>query len=844
MKARFLKGTLVLAAATFLSLSASADGKRQYTGPYSGENLNHVAFPIGGLGSGMFCLEGTGNISHMSPRHYPEVFHEPCTFAAIHVKGLKNGTKVLEGNVPEWKKFGDNDTGLGKGGTTWGLPRFSDCEFSSRFPFATIKLHDDEMPVDVVLTAFNPFIPNDEDNSGLPVGVFEYQFTNTSDKAIETVFSFNTRNFMFRTHDALSEIVPMKNGFVLRQEGTKAEPWINGEFAIFTDNDEAVVNHTWFRGGWFDPLTMAWNDLTTGELKSVSPKPGAPGATLFVPVALKAGESKTVKVFMAWYNPDSMHRIGPDAVDDNDLGDRYSPDLYKDTPNTYRPWYATRFKNTQEVAKYWLDNYQTLRERTVKFTEAFYDSTLPAEVIEAVAANLTILKSTTVMRQHDGRMWNWEGSGDTWGSCHGSCTHVWNYAQAICHLFPRMERTLRETEFKVSQNKDGHQAFRTNIPIRPVHHDFHSASDGQLGGIMKVYRDWRISGDDAWIADLWPLIQKSMDYCIRTWDPKEVGALEEPHHNTYDIEFWGPDGMCTSFYAGALNATIEMGTYLKKDVKRYKALLAKCQDYMETKLFNGEYFYQQVRWKDLQATDPTSAQMFHAGYSDEAVVILEKEGPKYQYGTGCISDGVLGCWMSLTAGLQEPISSEKVRSHLNSVYAYNLKHDLSDHANPQRPTYALGHDGGLLLCTWPRGGKPQLPFVYSDEVWTGIEYQVASHLIFEGEVEKGLDIVRTCRDRYDGRIRNPFNEYECGSWYARAMSSYGLLQALTGVRYDAVTKTLYIDSKVGDFRSFLSTNSGYATVSLEGGKPSIKMIEGDIDVQNCIVSGKKAKLSK
>ena len=235
--------------------------------------------------------------------------------------------------------------------------------------------------------------------------------------------------------------------------------------------------------------------------------------------------------------------------------------------------------------------------------------------------------------------------------------------------------------------------------------------------------------------------------------------------------------------------------------------------------------------------------MFHSGYSPEARAILEKEGPKYQYGTGCISDGVIGSWMSLAAGLDEPLDKEKVTSHLMSVYKYNLKHTLTRHSNPQRPGYAVGVDGGLLLCTWPHGGKPSLPFVYSDEVWTGIEYQVAAHLMFVGKVEEGLDIVRTCRRRYDGAVRNPLNEYECGSWYARALASYSMLQALTGVRYDAVDKTLYIDSRVGDFRTFLSTATGYATVALKSGVPSIKVVSGDIVVKKCMVSGKKTKLT-
>ena len=355
---------------------------------------------------------------------------------------------------------------------------------------------------------------------------------------------------------------------------------------------------------------------------------------------------------------------------------------------------------------------------------------------------------------------------------------------------------------------------------------------------MKTYREWRISGDNEWIKKMYPLVKASLDYCQKTWDPKLKGVIEEPHHNTYDIEFWGPDGMCTSFYLGALQAIMEMGRFLEEDVSWYKSLYAKGKKYMETQLYDGEYFIQKIQWTGLNAPNPVEAKSFATQYTEEALEILKKEGPKYQYGSGCLSDGVLGGWIAKMCGLNDPFDTEKTRSHLLAVHKFNLKKDLSGHANPQRPAYALGHEGGLLLCSWPKGGKLSLPFVYSDEVWTGIEYQAASHLMLLGKVEEGLEIVRACRDRYDGRIRNPFNEYECGHWYARAMSSYGCLQGLTGVRFDAVEKTLYIDSKIGDFTSFLSTATGFGTVTLKLGKASVKKIYGDIPYKKIIVSGK------
>jgi len=822
----------------------SAVFKRTYETSYEGDNLNRIAFPIGGIGGGMFCIEGTGAISNMSVRHQPDVFMEPCMFAAIHVKGRENGSKVLEGPVPDRKKFGDRESALGGPLTTWGLPRFDDVAFSSKFPFATINLKDKDVPLDVQIKGWSPFIPTDNDNSSLPVGALEYTFTNTASEDVEAIFSYNSRNFMKKTDEAVNTVKSTKNGFILTQEAPADKPHLQGEFAIYTDDDNTKVNHCWFRGGWWDPLTMAWNAVADGAILTNEPvEKNAPGGSLYVPFKVKAGETKTIRLYMAWYVPKSNINIGTDAATDSDRGTA-CPVNYGDgtTPKYYEPWYSARFKNIGELTSYWAGNYNDLKSKSELFTKAFYSSSLPAEVVEAISANLSILKSPTVMRQHDGRLWNYEGCGDTWGSCHGSCTHVWNYAQAIPHLFPALERSLRETEFYVSQDKAGHQMFRTNIPIRPVKHDFHSASDGQLGGIIKMYRDWRISGNNDWLKMMYPQVKQSIDYCINIWDPRKTGALEEPHHNTYDIEFWGPDGMCTSIYTSALQSIILMGKALNENVAEYEELLTKSKVYMETKLYDGEYFIQDIRWKDLKSPDPVALSLsnWNSDYSAEARTLLEKEGPKYQYGKGCLSDGILGCWMALAAGMEEPIDKEKVKSHLVSIHKYNLKKDLRNHANPQRPTFALGNEGGLLLCTWPKGGKLSIPFVYSDEVWTGIEYQVAAHLIFEGEVEKGLEIVRTCRDRYTGKVRNPYNEYECGAWYARALSSYSLLQALTGVRYDAVDKTLYIDSKInGDFTTFLSTDKGFGTVEVKGGKPVVTIYYGSIDIKLCNLSGKE-----
>ena len=962
-------------------------GEHEFNGSYSGDYLNRVAFPIGGIGAGMFCMEGTGAISHLSVNNHPDIYNEPFAFAALSLKGVKNGAKVLEAPVPEWKLFGQPGAGNGLGNRNYGLPRFESGKFLPRFPFATLDLEDSDIPLEVKVTGWSPFIPTDEDNSSLPAGAMEYHFYNPTNQKLEAVFSYNAKNFI----DGHGGILEAENGFRFIKSGIGNENTPTG-FIIYVDDNHAVTDHCWFRGAWFDPLTILWKNISEGNVVDNPPVDGiSPGASVYVPFTLNPGEEKTIAVNFCWYLPKTTLTAGApinpgpafgekpstgtapnqqevtgfagrhlvnsfDPGGDGQTGTLQSPPIpinkrylkfligggndaektavkllvdgkvvktatgsqteqltemvwdLKDFKNKnavirivdnargywghvladqfvltenlseelrklsadaeliadfeggdygdwekidqeeeemqpqrdgryYKPWYAARFKGIEEVVSYWKDNYNDLKSNSEKFRNAFFTSSLAPEVIEAISANLTILKSPTVLRQSDGRFWGWEGCSDKTGCCAGSCTHVWNYAQAVPHLFPALERSLRETEFKVNQNGEGHQVFRATLPITKPLHDFHAAADGQLGGIMKIYRDWRISGDTHWMAGLYPKVKESMDYCIETWDPKHKGYLEEPHHNTYDIEFWGPDGMCTSFYLGALTAFIELSKELDNPYEFYNKLLERGKAYMEQELFDGEYFIQKIKWTGLNAPNPVEAQSFHTGYSDEALKILKKEGPKYQYGKGCLSDGILGMWIASVCGLPEIVDNDKVTSHLVSIHKYNLLTDLSDHDNPQRPTYACGNEGGLLLCTWPKGGELSLPFVYSNEVWTGIEYQVASHLMFKGEVEKGLEIVRECRKRYDGEVRNPFDEYECGHWYARAMASYGMLQSLTGVRYDAVDQILFIDSNVGDFTSFLSTETGFGNVGLKNGNPFIDVVYGNIEIQKTLVSG-------
>ena len=241
----------------------SRRGRRGYDSEYSTQYLNQVAFPIGGIGAGMICLEGTGALSHVSLRNRPEVFNEPCVFAAVSVKGKRPEARVLEGPVPARKLFGSPGTGNGAGGSTYGLPRFANATFKTRFPFGVVTLSDPQLPLRVEITGWSPFEPGDPDNSSLPVAALEYRFTNRGKSPLEAVFSFNAKNFMAREGNPLA-VRPVGGGFILWGGGAKDKPWEEAAFSATVSEPGVKVNHGWFRGGWWDALTMAWKDVAEG----------------------------------------------------------------------------------------------------------------------------------------------------------------------------------------------------------------------------------------------------------------------------------------------------------------------------------------------------------------------------------------------------------------------------------------------------------------------------------------------------------------------------------------------------------------------------------------------------
>ena len=482
-----------------------------------------------------------------------------------------------------------------------------------------------------------------------------------------------------------------------------------------------------------------------------------------------------------------------------------------DKSRMMRNHYATRFASAWDAAEYVAKNYTSLREQTFEFEERMADSTLPGDVIDAVTSQASIIRTTTCMWLDDGRFYAYEGCGDKEGCCPMNCTHVWNYEQALAHLFPSLERTMRDTDFLHNvQPETGAMGFRTAVPSaegKTLWNIETPCADGQNGCIIKLYREWQQSGDTAWLRQLWPNAKKALEYAWspKGWDRDGDGVLEWRQHNTYDIEFYGPNTMTGALYLGALHAAARMADALGEpdtaaDYRRRADAAAKKYDEL---LWNGAWF-------------------------EHKVAEVDGKVPKYQYGKGCLADQLLGQWFCEVAGLGKVLPAAHVHKAVENIFRFNFVPDLTRHESVQRG-YAVNDEGGLLLCTWPKGGREEYPFPYSDEIWTGIEYQVAAHLIYEGLIDEGLTIVSALRDRHDGAKRNPWNEFECGNHYARAMSSWSVLLALAGFRYSAVEQSITVGPRIrpNGFRCFYSAGTGWGSFEQKLARRGLSL---DLDV--------------
>jgi non-lysosomal glucosylceramidase len=801
---------------------------------YDQNHLHRIALPMGGIGTGTVSLGGSGELQDWEIMNIPAKGYSTVTtgndapFFAIYTKKKNEqpNTKALLGpiNLADYQHY------EGRSVDHHGFPRFREASFETTYPFGIVNLSDKTMPVQVKVIGYNPLIPSDADASGIPIAILKYEVKNTTNDAIEVAISGNIRNFIGKngrkhTSDWKGDFIPIGaegnvnkyksndklQGIYMYSEGVDKDDAAWGTFAMSTPSEQGKITYrtSSVKNDWYNSTLNFWDDFSADGLLTEKDKPADvdPLASLAVHKTIDAGETKTFTFYLTWHFPN-----------------RYAWSVEK-----LRNYYTTQYTNAWDVIEKEVDKLPKLTNQTLTFVNSLLESDYPEVIKEAALFNISTLRSQTVFRIEDGTMFGWEGTMDRFGSCFGSCTHVWNYEQATPFLFNDLAKGMREVEFGYAMNDQGHMGFRTKLPLLESASGIDlAAADGQMGTIMKFYREWQLSGDDEFLERYWPKVKTALAFAWveNGWDGNVDGVMEGVQHNTMDVEYYGPNPQMQIWYLGALKAAEKMASHLKD-----KAFAKKCtklykygSEWTDANLFNGEYYVHKLQMpesKETIAKGLVGAQRLKG---------LDFDDPYYQLKTGCLIDQLVGQYMAHVLGLGYLVKEDNVKTALGSILKYNQRESMYEHFNNMR-SYTMGDEKALLMASWPKGGRPTIPFPYWAEVMTGFEYTAAIGMMFEGMENEGLECITNIRDRYDGQKRNPFDEAECGHHYARAMASWAGIIAESGFQYSGVDKSIKFTRKAGKY--FWSNGSAW-------GMCEIKKVDGDFKITLEVLHGNVA----
>ncbi len=801
---------------------------------YDSEHLYAIALPLGGIGTGVVSLGGRGELRDWEIMNKPAVGYNTIVrgndapFFSIWIKPQDENPvcKALMG--PLYSQ--EYSQAEGRPVNHHGLPRFEKATFDAAYPFGQVHLSDSQLPVKVRIKGFNPLIPGNADDSGIPVAVLSYEIENIGGAPVEVsvcgslrnfvgqdgskyYVGWNGENFPYGVNNNINQFRKddYAQGIFMYSDSISKQDAAWGTIALTTNAKEGVTYRTSStRNTWSNAILDFWEDFSQdGLLTEKSRREDSdPMASLAVRQTIPPRSKKTVTFFLTWNFPNRLGWVSWE-----------SPDHDKTVMGNY---YSNRYKDAWDVLDKTIPRLSYLERKTIDFVSAVTGSTVPEEIREAALFNLNVLRSQTTFRISSGHFMGWEGTFDSTGSCSGTCTHVWNYEQATPFLFGDLSRTMRDVEFNYATNKDGRMSFRAGLPLGEGNRV--AAADGQMGCIMKFYRDWQLSGDNEFLRSNWQQVKKVLAYAWieKGWDANQDGVMEGSQHNTMDVNYYGPNPQMGLWYLGALRAGEEMAGFMKdKDFeKKCRSLYEKGSDWMDRYLFNGEYYEHKV-------TDPETSEYLNLDQNPEKM-------PDYQLYKGCLVDQLVGQYMAHICDLGYLVKPEYVRITLSSIMKYNYLADFSNHFNNMR-SYVLGKESGLLMASWPKG-RPQVPFPYFNEAMTGFEYTAAVGMLYEGMEADGMKCIRAIRSRFDGARRNPFSEPECGQHYARSMASWAALLAISDFYYSGVKKAISFTSCPGTY--FWSNGYAWGQCKVSATGAILTVFYGTLNLNSFELKGK------
>lgn len=741
--------------------------------------LDFIGMPVGGIQTGTVYLGGDGrmwlwdifnknqsgietkSIEYTSESGKKRKITERD--GAAYIDPSKNKGTVDQGFAFRIKK--DNHTIIKKmESTDW-----DEIIFEATYPMAKVHYIDKQIGLEITANIFSPFIPLDEKNSGLPCTIYNFEIKNTTAiKADIAIIGWleNKASIRSATQQDQREnnFISYKNISIVQcsiQQNQSPTQKLAPDFGTMCisalGKSKAQTNLSF-------PLTSKSFDQSNINTETKSPNEKLIASTC-VQLTVMPNKTSEIDFVFSWHFVNlKLHKS------------------IEDTGRYYNNW----FSDASKVAAYVFDHATQLKKQSKLWSTTFYDSTLPWWFLERTFLNISTLATTTAHRFESGRFYAWEGV----GCCEGTCTHVWQYAQAMARIFPGIEKDTRSRiDLGLSFQPDGMIWYRGEVVKT-------AAIDGQAGTILRIYREHQMSSDHLFLKDNWDKIKQAIKYVIHQ-DRNEDGMEDTPIENTLDAVWDGSIawlvGLCiAAVKAGALMAEEMQDTEFQKLCNDYVHKGAKN---MEEQLFNGEYFI----------------------HLPDSIKGREKLG---SYNT-CHIDQVYGQSWAHQVGMGQIINKEKTTAALRALWKYNFTPDVGPYIKERaggRP-YVLPGEGGLVMNTnplnekKPYGEKVTWQLGYFHECMSGFEHQVAAHMMAEGMIEESLVITRMIHDRYHAAKRNPFNEIECSDHYARAMASYGTFLSACGFEYHGPKGHIGFAPKVNDtnFKAPFTTAEGWGS---------------------------------
>lgn len=673
--------------------------------------------------------------------------------------------------------------------------------FEATYPIATVHYVDKNLPVEVVLRGGGIFVPLDADDSALPATVFSIHIRNLITKPIKvSVLGWLENGAHKITADKTGGI---KHNRIL--EGNNCR----GVFSFFrSDNADA--------GKQRDAGTTSISCLASDVLVNTNIKPWPVTAQTFtggrgdaasadpldilvggvtVNRTLESTGDLELNFLISWHVNHPLQKL--DRLNEVTSGAGY--------------YYGKRFKDAAEVTRYIALHFTRLYGQTRLWQDSYYDASLPHWFLERTFLNVGTVATANTYRFADNRFWGWEGV----NACEGTCTHVWQYAQALGRIFPSLERDTRQrVDLGIALLENGGISFRAEYTTRP-------AIDGQAGTILRFYREHQMSADYTFLKSNWDKIKKTVRFMLAQ-DKNRDGMTDTPMENTLDAVWEGEIAWIVGLCIAAARAAQAMAEEMQDN-----AFALVCKEYvekgcrnMEHKLFNGEYF--------IHRPDPVAGRKKLGSYNT------------------CHIDQVYGQSWAFQVGLGRLWDRQKTLSALKALWKYNFKSDVGPYIKTHtggRP-YALEGEAGLIMNTnpydepKPYGEDVTWQIGYFNECMTGFEHQVASHMMAENMVEEAMTLTKAIHDRYHAAKRNPYNEIECSDHYARAMASYGTFITACGFEYHGPKGYIGFNPKISreNFKAAFTAAEGWGSYSQAFGKDkfdaSYKICSGKLNLRS------------